>query len=52
MNMFHDPKGAAATLAHWKALAEGRHQRDQKFAEEMGRNARGYDVKITLRSSC
>ena len=45
VNMFHDPKGAAATLAHWKALAEGRRERHRKFAEKMERNARGYDCQ-------
>ena len=49
--MFLDGKGAAAELAHWKALAEQRRELDRKFAEEMERNARGYDVKVTLGSS-
>jgi hypothetical protein len=45
-----DDKGAASELAYWKALAEQRRERG-KFAEEMERNARGYDVKVTLGSS-
>jgi hypothetical protein len=49
--MYLDRKGAEATLAKWKALAEERRERDRKFVEEMERNARGYDVKVTLRSS-
>jgi hypothetical protein len=46
-----DGRGAAVELAHWKALAEKRRERDRKFAEEMERHARGYDVKVTLGSS-
>jgi hypothetical protein len=49
--MFLDPEGAAAELAHWKALAVQRRERDRKFAEEMARNARAYDFKLMLRSS-
>jgi hypothetical protein len=48
VNMHLDHKGATAILAHWKALAERRRQRDQKFAEEIERYARGYEVKVTL----
>jgi hypothetical protein len=51
VNMYLDGKGAAAELAHWKALAQQRRERDQKFAEEMERNSRGYDVIVTLGSS-
>jgi hypothetical protein len=47
-NMWLDDKGAAAELAHWKAQAAERRERDRKFAEEIERNARGYDVKVTL----
>jgi hypothetical protein len=52
LNMIHDRKSAAATLAYWKALAEERRERDRKFAEGMERNARGYNVNVTLSSSC
>jgi hypothetical protein len=51
LNMFLDSKGAAAELAHWRALAVQRRGRDRNFAEEIERNARGYDVKLMLRSS-
>jgi hypothetical protein len=47
LNMFLDHKGAALELAYWKALAEQRREHDRKFAEEMERNAGGYDVKVT-----
>jgi hypothetical protein len=50
LNMYLDGKGAASELAHWKALAEQRRERDRKFAEELERNARRYDVKVTLGS--
>jgi len=46
MNMYLDHKGAAAELAHWKALAEQRRERDRKFGEEIARNVRGYNVKV------
>jgi hypothetical protein len=46
INMYFNSKGASAELARWKALAKQRHERDRKYAEEMERNARGYDVKI------
>jgi hypothetical protein len=49
VNMHSDPQGAAAILAHWKALAEQRRQFDQKFADEMERYARGYEVRVTVR---
>jgi hypothetical protein len=51
MNMYLDGEGAAAELAHWKALAEQRRERDRKFVEEMERNARGYDVRAVLGGS-
>jgi hypothetical protein len=51
LNMYLDDKGAASELAYWKALAEQRRERGRKFAEEMERNAEGYDVKVTLGSS-
>jgi hypothetical protein len=51
MNMFLDAEGAAAELAHWKALATMRHERGARFAKDMERNARGYDIKVTLRTS-
>jgi hypothetical protein len=50
LNMYLDGKGAASELAHWKALAKQRRERDRKFAEELERNARRYDVKVTLGS--
>ena len=45
MNMHLDHKGAAAELAHWKALAEQRRERDRNFSQEIERSALGYDVK-------
>jgi hypothetical protein len=48
MNMYLDGDGARAELAHWKAVAEQRRERSRKYAEEMRRHARGYDVKVTL----
>jgi hypothetical protein len=48
MNMYLDGDGAAAELAHWKAVAERRRERGRKYADEMERNSRGYDVNITL----
>jgi hypothetical protein len=51
MNMFLDDEGAKAELAHWKAVAEQRRERGRKYAEEMEREASGYDVKVTLGSS-
>lgn len=48
VNMYLDDEGAAATLAHWKALAEQRRERDRKFAEDLERNARGYNVHVTF----
>jgi hypothetical protein len=43
--MYFDDKGAASELVYWKALAEQRRERGRKFAEEIERNARGYEVK-------
>jgi hypothetical protein len=51
MNMHLDGKGAKAELAYWKAVAEQRRERGLKYAEEMERNARSYDVKVALGSS-
>jgi hypothetical protein len=51
LNMYLNHEGAASELAYWKALAEQRRERGRKFAEEMERNALGYDVKVTLGSS-
>jgi hypothetical protein len=48
-NMFLDHEGAAANLAHWKALAERRRERDRRYGEEMERNSRGYDVTLQQR---
>jgi Methylamine utilization protein MauJ len=48
MNMYLDGDSAAAELAHWKAVAEQRRERGRKYAEEMERNSRGYDVNLTL----
>jgi hypothetical protein len=45
-NMLLDHEAAAADLAHWKTLADQRRERDQKYGEEMERNARGYDVTL------
>lgn len=47
LNMFLDGKGAAAELAHWKGLAELRRERDRKYAEELERNFRGYNIAMT-----
>jgi hypothetical protein len=46
VNMYFDGEGAAAELAHWKALAGQRRKRDQTYGEEMERYSRGYDVKM------
>jgi hypothetical protein len=43
INVYLDSKGAKAELQ--------RRERDRKFAEEMERDARGYDIKMTLESS-
>ena len=48
MNMYLDHKGATAELAYWKALSEQRRERDRKYCEEMERNARGYDLKVSV----
>lgn len=47
MNMYLDHKGAAAELAYWKDLAEQRRERDRKYDEQMERDTRGYDVKVS-----
>jgi hypothetical protein len=44
VNMYLDSDGAAAELAYWKRLAAQRRERDRKFAEDIERYARGYDV--------
>jgi hypothetical protein len=49
VNMFLDREAADAEVARWKALAEQRRERGKRYAEEMERNACGYDVKITSR---
>jgi hypothetical protein len=49
MNMFLDREAADAEIARWKALAEQRRDRDERYAEEMERNARGYDATVTVR---
>jgi hypothetical protein len=49
LNMFLDADGAAAELAHWKAEAERRHQRDRSYGETLQRNALGYDVTVDLK---
>ena len=49
MNMFLDREAADAEIARWKALAEHRRERGKRYAEEMERNARGYDVTVTVR---
>ena len=46
MNMYLDGEGAKAELAHWKAVAEQRRERGQKYADEMERNAQGYVLKV------
>jgi hypothetical protein len=47
LNMYLDSDGAAAELAHWKALAEQRRERDRKYCEEIKRNAQGYDLTVS-----
>lgn len=47
LNMFLDQEAADAEIARWKALAEQRRERGKRYAEEMERNARGYDVTVT-----
>jgi hypothetical protein len=49
MNMFLDREAADAEVARWKSLAEQRREREKCYAEEIKRNACGYDVKITSR---
>jgi hypothetical protein len=46
LNMYFDGRAATAELARWKALADERRDADQRFAEQMERNARGYDIKV------
>jgi hypothetical protein len=48
MNMYLDGDGAAAELAHWKAVAEQRRERGRKYADQMERDSRGYDVSVKL----
>jgi hypothetical protein len=48
VNMYLDGDGAAAELAHWKAVAEQRRERSRKYADELKRNASGYDVRVVL----
>jgi hypothetical protein len=50
MNMRLDREAADAEIARWKALAERRRERGKRYAEEMERNARGYDVTVTFNS--
>jgi hypothetical protein len=48
VNMFFEPRAAAAELAYWERLAEERRDRDRRFADEMKRDALGYAVKVIL----
>lgn len=48
VNMHFDGDGAAANLARWKTLAGLRRDPARKYADEMARNSRGYDVKVSL----
>jgi hypothetical protein len=49
LNMYLDGEGAAGELTAWKALAEQRRERGRRYAEEIERNALGYDVTVTVR---
>ena len=46
LNTRMDHKVADAEIARWKALAAERRERDVRYADEVGRHAQGYDVKI------
>ena len=46
VNMFLDAEGAAAELAHWKAEADRRRERDRRYGEALQQNARGYAVAV------
>lgn len=47
VNMFLDHDAADAEIARWKARADQRRRRGKRYAEEMERYARGYDVTVT-----
>jgi hypothetical protein len=51
LNMMFNAKGAAVELAHWKAEAERRCERDRRYGEALQHNALGYDVKIALKQT-
>jgi hypothetical protein len=46
VNMYLDGDGAKAELAYWTTLASHRRERERRYAEEMERNARGYNVTV------
>jgi Methylamine utilization protein MauJ len=48
VNMFLDHDAANADIARWKARADQRRRRDKRYAEEMERYTRGYDVTVTF----
>jgi len=48
VNMYFDGKRASAELERWKAVAALRRGYPTKYADDMERNLRGYDVKVSL----
>jgi hypothetical protein len=46
MNMHLDSEAADAEIARWKALAVERRERDARYADEIARHSKGYDMKI------
>jgi hypothetical protein len=46
LNMMFNDKAAAAELAHWKAEAERRRERDRRYGEALQQNALGYAVTV------
>jgi len=51
MNMYLDGRRAAAELAQWKALIWLRRDPSERYAEDIERSSRGYDVKVGLRET-
>jgi len=49
LNMRLDHKAADEDIARWKSLAQQRRDRARRYAEEIERNARGYDITVTVR---
>lgn len=46
INMYLDSEAADAEIARWKALALERRERDARYADEIARHSKGYDMKI------